>query len=190
MSKLAIFASGNGTNAEAIMTFFEKNPDMGEVAVVISNNSKAYVLERAKNHGVDSFVFGRSVFYEDPKQILDVLSSKRVDWIILAGFMLLVNPSIVDHFDGKIINIHPALLPKFGGKGMYGHHVHEAVVAAGEPQSGITIHFVNKHYDQGAVIFQATCDINKTDTADDVAAKIHDLEQTYFSKVISNTINR
>lgn len=190
MSKLAIFASGNGTNAEAIMTFFEQNPSRGKVVAVVSNNPKAYVLQRAENHNVQSFVFERSAFYNHPQHILDILFEKKVDWIILAGFMLLVNEDIVEKFKNHIINIHPALLPKFGGKGMYGHHVHEAVIVAREKETGITIHYVNKKYDEGAVIFQAKTELTSNDTPETVAAKIHELEQRYFPQIISDTINK
>lgn len=190
MKRLAIFASGNGTNAEAIMNYFEQNPSKGTVVAVVSNNQGAYVLERAKKYDVASFVFPKSVFYEQPEVVLELLSSLEVDYIILAGFMLLVNRQIVDRFNNKIINVHPALLPKYGGKGMYGHFVHEAVVAAGEKETGITIHFVNSKYDEGAIIFQAKTQLGENETADSVAEKVHALEHQFFPKIIADTINR
>lgn len=189
MNNLAIFASGSGTNAEAIMNFFESHPEKGAIKVVISNNKDAYVLQRARNHGVAEVVFSKSDFYNNPSIILNTLKERDVNWIILAGFMLLVHNDIIYAYKNHIINIHPALLPKFGGRGMYGHHVHEAVVDAGEAKTGITIHYVNEHYDQGAVIFQAETDLDPSDTADVVAEKIHVLEQKYFPQIISETIN-
>ncbi len=152
MNKLAIFVSGSGTNAENIIRYFQTNKALDtEVAIVISNRADAYALERAKKLNVPSTVLSRADF-NDPAITLPLLDSYGINFIVLAGFLLKVPEYIVDRYHGHIVNIHPALLPKFGGKGMYGHHVHEAVVAAGEKETGITIHHVNENYDQGSII--------------------------------------
>ncbi len=188
MNKLAIFVSGSGTNAENIIRYFQTNKAFDtEVAIVISNRADAYALERAKKLNVPSTVLSRADF-NDPAITLPLLDSYGINFIVLAGFLLKVPEYIVDRYHGHIVNIHPALLPKFGGKGMYGHHVHEAVVAAGEKETGITIHHVNENYDQGSIIFQATVAVDPTDTPDDVAAKIHELEQAHFPRVIAETL--
>ena len=188
MNKLAIFVSGSGTNAENIIRYFQTNKALDtEVAIVISNRADAYALERAKKLNVPSTVLSRAEF-NNPEVTLPLLDGYGINFIVLAGFLLKVPEYLVDRYQGRIVNIHPALLPKFGGKGMYGHHVHEAVVAAGEKETGITIHHVNENYDQGSIIFQATVAVNPTDTPDDVAAKIHELEQAHFPRVIAETL--
>ena len=188
MNKLAIFVSGSGTNAENIIRYFQTNKELDtEVAIVISNRADAYALERAKKLNVPSTVLSRADF-NNPDITLPLLDSYGINFIVLAGFLLKVPEYIVDRYKGHIVNIHPALLPKFGGKGMYGHHVHEAVVAAGENETGITIHHVNENYDQGSIIFQATVAVDPNDTPDDVAAKIHELEQLHFPRVIAETL--
>ena len=188
MNKLAIFVSGSGTNAENIIRYFQTNKKLDtEVAIVISNRADAYALERAKKLNVPSTVLSRADF-NNPDITLPLLDSYGINFIVLAGFLLKVPEYIVDRYKGHIVNIHPALLPKFGGKGMYGHHVHEAVVAAGEKETGITIHHVNENYDQGSIIFQATVAVDPNDTPDDVAAKIHELEQLHFPRVIAETL--
>ena len=188
MNKLAIFVSGSGTNAENIIRYFQTNKELDtEVAIVISNRADAYALERAKKLNVPSTVLSRADF-NNPDITLPLLDSYGINFIVLAGFLLKVPEYIVDRYKGHIVNIHPALLPKFGGKGMYGHHVHEAVVAAGEKETGITIHHVNENYDQGSIIFQATVAVDPNDTPDDVAAKIHELEQLHFPRVIAETL--
>ena len=188
MNKLAIFVSGSGTNAENIIRYFQTNKALDtEVAIVISNRADAYALERAKKLNVPSAVLSRAEF-NNPEVTLPLLDGYGINFIVLAGFLLKVPKYLVNRYQGRIVNIHPALLPKFGGKGMYGHHVHEAVVAAGEKETGITIHHVNENYDQGSIIFQATVAVNPTDTPDDVAAKIHELEQAHFPRVIAETL--
>ncbi len=155
--------------------------------MVLSNNYRAGVIERARRLKVPVLLFDRSTFYETSK-IVQVLQSQQIDLIVLAGFMWLVPAQLVDAFPSKIVNIHPALLPKFGGKGMFGHHVHEAVMAAGETESGITIHFVNQRYDEGQIIFQASCVITNADTPDSLEAKIHDLEHAHYPAVVKQLI--
>ncbi|WP_339784370.1 MAG: phosphoribosylglycinamide formyltransferase [Imperialibacter sp.] len=179
---LAIFASGSGTNAENIVKHFKGNSDVG-VKLILSNKKDAGVLERAKKLGIPSHVFSRPDFYEN-NNVLDVLKAHNVDWVVLAGFLWLIPGNLIKAFPDKIINIHPALLPKFGGKGMYGDRVHQAVIQAGEKDSGITIHLVNEKYDEGKILFQASCDIEKDETPQSLAAKIHQLEYTYFPQVI------
>ena len=186
--RLAILGSGNGTNAQQISEYFAGRTDV-EVACIIYNVRNAYIAERAKNLGIESRYFGRADFY-DNGNVLEYLREKEADWVILAGFLWLVPQAILDAYPGRVINIHPALLPKFGGKGMYGHHVHEAVVAAGERETGITIHIVDQHYDRGTTLFQAKCPVTPDDTPDTVAAKIHLLEKEYFPKVIDETIHK
>lgn len=191
MNRIAIFASGSGTNAEAIMNYVEQNHGSEvEISLILSNNSDAFVLQRALNHGVETFVFNKTELRENPSLILDKLRQKNIDFVVLAGFMLLVPSSIIDAYRGRIVNIHPALLPSYGGKGMYGDRVHRAVIENRERESGITIHFVDEHYDQGAVILQAKCDVTEQDTPDTLAAKIHNLEHQYFPRTIIETIKR
>lgn len=185
--RLAILGSGNGTNAQQISEYFADRKDV-EVACIIYNKRDAYIAERAKNLGIESHYFGRKDFYENGA-VLEYLREKKADWVILAGFLWLVPEDILEAYPNHIINIHPALLPKYGGKGMYGHHVHEAVVAAHEKETGITIHIVDNRYDCGITLFQARCEVTPTDTADDVAAKIHLLEKEYFPRVIDETIH-
>lgn len=188
MKKIAIFASGSGSNAENIILFFSKNPEIC-VNSVFCNVPGAFVLERAKKYNIPSYVFNREELRNTDK-ILKTLRRQGIDFIILAGFLWLMPESIIEAYPDKIINIHPALLPHYGGKGMYGARVHEAVIAAGEKQSGITIHYVNNHYDEGATIFQAKCDISPEDTPDTLAAKIHALEYEYFPKIIGEVIQK
>lgn len=184
--RLAILGSGNGTNAQQISEYFAGRTDV-EVACIIYNKRDAYIAQRAKKLGIEARYFGRADFY-DTGAVLDYLRQKQVDWVILAGFLWLVPEAMLDAYPDRIINIHPALLPKYGGKGMYGHHVHEAVVAAGERESGITIHIVDRHYDRGTTLFQARCAVTPDDTPDSLAAKIHLLEKEHFPRVIDETI--
>jgi len=179
--KLAIFASGNGSNAEAIIQHLNNHSTIA-VAAIYSNNSKAYVLERAKNYGISATTFTKDEFFH--ANFNDHLLKAGYDLIVLAGFMWLVPPAIVASFNKKIINIHPALLPKYGGKGMYGHFVHQAVVNNKEKESGITIHYVNDRYDEGDIIFQAKCAVHKTDTPDLLADRIHILEHRHYPSII------
>jgi phosphoribosylglycinamide formyltransferase-1 len=157
MHRLAIFASGSGTNAENIIRYFGNTPQI-EVSCICTNRPDAYVIERAKQYDIPVLVFSRQEFYETEK-VPDYLEEKKIDWIILAGFLWLIPANLIERFASRIVNIHPALLPKYGGKGMYGASVHKTVIENREKKSGITIHFVNNEYDKGNIIFQASCDI-------------------------------
>lgn len=186
MKKIVLFASGSGSNVENIVNYFKENPKV-EITKVYTNNPSAYVIERCKNLALPCQVFSRKDFSKD-FSILEDLKANEPDLVVLAGFLWLVPEDYVKAFPNKIINIHPALLPKFGGKGMYGQHVHEAVVANKESESGITIHYVNEHYDEGNIICQVKCTVNSTDTAEDVASKIHHLEYEFFPKTIKDLL--
>ncbi|WP_460942980.1 phosphoribosylglycinamide formyltransferase [Spirosoma daeguense] len=186
MKRIVLFASGSGSNAEKIAAYFSENAEV-DVALILSNNPKAGVIERARRLHIPVLLFDRTTFY-DTNQITQLLLNQNVDLIVLAGFMWLMPTELVRAFPNKIVNIHPALLPKFGGKGMYGHYVHEAVVAAGETESGITIHYVNERYDEGQVIFQATCPVSPTDTPDDVARSVQVLEHEHYPKVVADLL--
>lgn len=188
MKRIAIFASGSGSNAEKISTYFSDRTDV-EVTLILTNNPQAGVIARARKLHVPVLIFDRKTFYES-ERILEILKNNNIDLIVLAGFMMLIPTYLVNGFEHKMINIHPALLPKYGGKGMYGHFVHEAVVAAKEVESGITIHFVNEHYDEGNIIFQATCEVLASDSPDDVAAKIQVLEHTHFPRVVDELLSQ
>lgn len=187
MKNIAILASGSGTNAENIIKYFANHPFI-HVALVLSNNAKAGVHERAARLGVPSFSFSREAF-NDGTEVLKKLVEYRIDFIVLAGFMNMIPASFLNTYPNRIINIHPALLPKHGGKGMYGMHVHNAVVAEGDTESGITIHYINEHYDEGEVIFQATCPVLPSDTPEDVAGKVHALEYEHFPRVIEELLS-
>lgn len=186
MKRIALFASGSGSNAEKIAEYFTNNDEV-KVSLILSNNPKAGVIDRARRLHIPVLLFDRHIFYQTD-EITELLQNQQVDLIVLAGFLWLLPPSLVKAFERRIINIHPALLPKFGGKGMYGHFVHEAVVAGGETESGITIHYVNEKYDEGDVIFQAKCVVEPTDTPEDVAKKIQVLEHQHFPKVIADLL--
>ena len=185
MKRLAVFVSGGGTNLQRIAEYFATNPEV-EIACVVSNNKEAYANQRAKNLGIPLQIIDHQTFND--KSFAKEMLSLNLDLIVLAGFLWLVPQHLINAFPNKIINIHPALLPKYGGKGFYGHHVHEAVVAAHEKESGITIHYVNERYDSGNIIFQAKVALAPTDTPDDVAAKIHILEQENFPVVIERLL--
>ncbi|SKB45065.1 phosphoribosylglycinamide formyltransferase [Dyadobacter psychrophilus] len=186
MKRLAIFASGSGSNAEKICEYFAAREDV-EVSLIFTNNPQAGVIKRACKMQIPVVFFDKKTLYQTRK-VLQILQNEGIDLVVLAGFMLLVPPFLVEAFPNRIINIHPALLPKYGGKGMYGQFVHEAVVNAKEKESGITIHYVNEHYDEGDVIFQATCEVVPTDTSDDVATKIHALEHENYPRVIDEIL--
>lgn len=188
MKNVAIFASGSGTNAENIIKYFSGSKSVN-ISVVLSNNQKVKVHERVNNLGVPSFVFTREEFIEGTP-VIKKLAEYNIDFIVLAGFMNKISENLLRAFPHKIINIHPALLPKHGGKGMFGMHVHDAVVAAKEKESGITIHYINENYDEGAIIFQATCPVLPTDTPDDVANKVHALEYAHYPHVIEEVITK
>lgn len=182
-TRIAFFASGSGSNMENIVRYFENDNDF-VFPVIISNNQKAFVHERAKKLNIPSYTFAKEDFASGEK-ILSLLKELDIDAVVLAGFLLKIPEALTRAFPNKIINIHPALLPKYGGKGMYGDHVHKAVAAAGEKESGITIHYVNENYDEGNIIFQAKCELAPNDTPDDIAEKVHALEYEYFPKVIA-----
>ena len=184
--KIAIFASGNGSNAEAIINHL-KASDKAEVTAIYSNNADAYVLQRANNHAIPSFVFTKAEFRSE--EYLSGLINNNYDLIVLAGFMWLIPAELVEAYPNKIINIHPALLPAYGGKGMYGHFVHEAVLKNMEKESGITIHYVNQHYDEGNIILQKSCEVKSTDTPDSLAERIHSLEHGYYPTIVEKLIN-
>ena len=186
MKKIAIFVSGSGTNCENIIKYFADS-QVAEVAVVISNRSDAYALVRARNNGIPAEIVTKSGF-EDESAVLGLLKKYSVDFIVLAGFLLKIPDYLVEAYSGRMINLHPALLPKFGGKGMYGMRVHQAVVAAGDTESGITIHFINDRYDEGQVVFQARCPVAPTDTPEDVATKVHALEYAHYPAVIERVL--
>jgi phosphoribosylglycinamide formyltransferase-1 len=184
-ANLLILASGSGSNAENIIDYFAANENIS-VAAIGSNKPGAFVLERAKRLQVPSFVFSKKELQEES------LSKKWDDWsithIILAGFLLKIPVWLIKAYSNRIVNIHPALLPKYGGKGMFGHHVHEAVKESGDTESGITIHLVNENYDEGRIIFQASCEVNQDDTPDSIASKVHQLEYQHFPRVIEDYI--
>ena len=184
--KIAVFASGSGSNAENIIRYFEKD-DSVEIVSIVSNKACAYVHERSKSLNIPSYTFAKPEF--ENGEVLKLILKQQIDWIVLAGFLLKIPNNILQAYPNRIINIHPALLPKYGGKGMYGLHVHEAVVANRETESGITIHYVNENYDEGAIIFQAKCEIFPNDSAEEVAAKVHELEYRWFPEVIEEVLS-
>ena len=184
--RIAIFASGNGSNAEVIMQCF-KNHQHITVGLVLSNNPDAFVLQRAGNHGIAGRAFTREE-YKLPGKVLDELRGANITHIVLAGFLWLVPEYLIKLYPDKIVNIHPALLPKFGGKGMYGNKVHEAVKLAGETETGITIHLVNEHYDDGKILFQGTCPVEPHQSAADIARCVLALEHEHYPKVIEGWI--
>ena len=185
MKKIAILASGNGTNAEAIIEHF-KNVTSASVVLLGSNNTNAYVLQRATDHGIPHFTFEKKEL--ENGSVKAFLLIKRIDLIVLAGFLLKMPENVIQAFPNAIVNIHPALLPKFGGKGMYGDRVHQAVKDSGEKVTGISIHWVNEHYDEGKIIFQEQVAIDDSDTPQSIAEKVHLLEHKYYPKVIESLI--
>jgi phosphoribosylglycinamide formyltransferase 1 len=186
MKSIAIFASGNGSNAQNIAEYFKQHQDI-RVSLILANKPDAFVLQRAKNLGIDAVVFTRKDFYENDL-VLKILIKRQIDFIVLAGFLWFVPEYLLKAYPRKIINIHPALLPKYGGKGMYGEKVHQAVIGAGDKETGITIHFVNDHYDEGEVIFQDSFIIQPEDTAESIAEKVHALEYKHFPGIIEKVI--
>jgi len=188
MKRIVIFASGSGSNAQQITEFFQDRKD-AQVVQILSNKNTAKVLERANNLKISAFSFNRSAFY-DTDQVLNLIKSTQPDLIVLAGFLWLFPQNIIEAYPGKIINIHPALLPAYGGKGMYGANVHKAVVAAGEKESGITIHEVTSEYDKGTILFQAKTQLEPDETPDSLAAKIHELEYEHFPRVIAEILEK
>lgn len=186
--RIAIFASGSGSNAQKIMEHFKYSSD-AEVAIVLSNNPEAYVLQRADNFEIPTHIFDRHEFYHTDS-VVELLKRLNIDLVVLAGFLWLVPQNLLTAFPNKIINIHPALLPKFGGKGMYGDHVHKAVMAAGEEEHGITIHFVNENFDEGEIIYQAKFKIEPGDTLEQIKFKGQQLEHQHYPKVIENLLKK
>ena len=187
MKKIVIFASGSGSNAEKIILHF-KNNNQGNVVGVLSNNLHAKVLEKAKNNDVPTVVFDKTALFDGT--VLHKISEMKPDLIVLAGFLLKFPESIIAAYPDKIVNIHPALLPKYGGKGMYGMHVHQAVLENKEKETGITIHYVNEHYDEGGIVFQATTNIEDCQTPEEVAEKVHQLEHEYYPAIIEKLITQ
>ncbi len=183
---LAIFASGTGSNAKKIVEHFKHNPNIN-VSLVVSNKADAPVLDMARSNGIPILVIGRPFFYST-EDILKIFNNFPINFVVLAGFLWLVPSYLVKAFENRMVNIHPALLPKYGGKGMYGMKVHEAVKAAGETETGITIHYVNERYDEGDAIFQAKCQVAPDDTPEDIAQKIHALEHRHFPEVIEKLL--
>lgn len=186
MKNIVILASGSGTNAENIAKYFAGSASV-RISAILSNKKDAYVLTRAENLGINHASFTKDEFLNGT--VTEQIKGMSPDLIVLSGFLLQVPASMVEAFPHKIVNIHPALLPKFGGKGMYGDRVHEAVVASGEKESGITIHYIDENYDQGTTIFQAKCPVLPSDTPHDVATKVHALEYEWFPKIIQQVLD-
>lgn len=186
MHKLAVFASGTGSNAQKIINSFRNHPSV-QVAVIVSNNPLAGVLNIAKAANIPYILIEREAFYRDYTYVHE-LKENNIDFIVLAGFLWKVPPALIQSYPKKIINIHPSLLPKFGGKGMYGRFVHQAVLDAKEPESGITIHYVDEWYDHGSIIFQARCPVGKEDTPETLAQRVHELEHRHYSRVIEQLL--
>jgi len=186
MTKIAIFASGSGSNAENIIEHFQGVEGV-EVVLVLSNKKEAFVLERAAKYSVPTFIFSKDML-QNGTNVRDTLHKSNASIIILAGFLLKIPESLVKEFPNRIVNIHPALLPKYGGKGMYGMNVHRAVVENKEKKSGITIHYVNEQYDEGEYIFQTSCEVLSSDSAEDVQQKVQELELIHFPKVIESIL--
>lgn len=186
--KMAVLASGNGSNAENLMKHFALS-EIGEVRFILCNKPEAGVINRAKRAGKPVFVLPSSEF-EKGDSLLNFLRNNQTDVLILAGFLRKLSPEIISAFPNKIINIHPSLLPKFGGKGMYGNHVHEEVIRLKEKESGITIHIVNEEYDKGEIIFQATCEVKSDDSVQDLANRIHELEYKHFPSVVETYLKK
>ncbi|HTD39661.1 MAG TPA: phosphoribosylglycinamide formyltransferase [Mucilaginibacter sp.] len=186
--RIAIFASGSGSNAQKIMEHFKRNSE-AEVVLILTNNPQAYVLQRADNFEIPSHIFTREEFYQSDG-IIKLLKNLQVDLIVLAGFLWLVPENLLKAFPNKIINLHPALLPKYGGKGMYGDHVHKAVLAAKEEESGITIHFVNEKFDEGEVLHQSRFKIEPGDTLEIIKFKGQQLEHQHFPRVIESLLRK
>ena len=188
MKNIAIFASGSGSNAQNIAEYFAQHPEI-RVSLILANKPEAFVLEIARNLGIDSVVFARQAFYYTEK-VLEILRDHQIGFIVLAGFLWFVPSYLIKAFPGKIVNIHPALLPKHGGKGMYGDKVHQAVIESGDKSTGITIHYVNDHYDEGEIIFQDSFPVQPEDTPETIAHKVHLLEYKHFPRVIEEVLSR
>ncbi len=188
MKNIAVFASGSGTNAENIIKYFS-NRNSAKVTLVLTNKRNAYVLKRVEALKIDTVFFDREDFYAADK-VLQYLLSCNIDFIVLAGFLWLVPGNIIEKYSGRIVNIHPALLPLYGGKGMYGDIVHKAVIESHDKESGITIHYVDNIYDNGSIIFQARCNVDSADTHESLAHKVHALEYEHFPRVIEEIVSQ
>lgn len=188
MKRIAIFASGSGTNAERIIKHFASDPEI-EISLVLTNKKDAFVIERAKKLDVPYVVFDRQTFYGS-QLVLDMLKKYRIDLVVLAGFLWLVPDYLLEAFPERILNIHPALLPKHGGKGMYGMKVHQSVIQNGDQESGISIHLVDEEYDHGKVLHQARCKIDRNETPESLAQKVHQLEYEHYPRVISKYLQK
>ncbi|WP_039867600.1 phosphoribosylglycinamide formyltransferase [Pedobacter sp. BAL39] len=185
---IAIFASGSGSNAQKIMEHFKRSNEV-EISLVLTNNPDAYVLQRADNFEIPTHIFDRNEFYHT-RHVIDLLKNLEIDLIVLAGFLWLIPKDLIAEYPGRIINIHPALLPKFGGKGMYGDNVHKAVMAAGETEGGITIHYVDENYDEGEFIYQAKYRIDKDDNLEMIKFKGQQLEHNHFPRIVDTIIKK
>lgn len=185
-AQIAIFASGAGTNAENLIRYF-RTSDVAQVVLVLTNKAQAGVLDRAHQLEVPTYIFDKETL-NSTSEVIDRLKEARIDWVILAGFLLKVPISLVQAYPDHILNIHPALLPKYGGKGMYGRHVHQAVLDARETETGISIHFVNENYDEGAMIAQRSVSLGQDETVDSIAEKVHQLEYLWFPQIVEQTI--
>ena len=187
MINIALFASGEGTNAENLITYFSASKEV-KIKIVVTNNPKAGVIKRAEKHKKNIQIISKQALNAYTEQLIDFLKTEKVDLIILAGFLLMIPEKLIQAFPNRIINIHPALLPKHGGKGMYGKQVHETVINSKEKESGITVHYVNEEYDKGATILQEVCKVEDNDTVETLAKKIHELEYFYFPKAVEKVI--
>jgi phosphoribosylglycinamide formyltransferase-1 len=188
LKRIAIFASGSGSNAQRIMEHFKRHKEM-EVAIVLSNRADSYVLQRADNFEIPTHVFSKEELY-DSATILQLLKNLDIDIIVLAGFLWLIPANIIQQYPKRIINIHPALLPKYGGKGMYGDIIHETVIANHDHETGITIHYVNETFDEGEIIYQNKCVVEKTDTTEKLAYKVHQLEHLHYPRIIEDLLKK
>ena len=186
--RIAIFASGSGSNAQKLMEHFKRSNEI-EISLVLTNNAEAYVLQRADNFEIPSHIFDKHEFYKTDA-VIDLLKNLDIDFIVLAGFLWLVPQNLIQAYPGRIVNIHPAILPKFGGKGMYGDHVHNAVIAAGEPEGGITIHYVDENYDEGEYIYQARYKIDKSDNLEMVKFKGQQLEHLHYPRIVETLVKK
>jgi len=186
--RIAILASGSGSNAENIFNYFSQREDI-QINLIISNKAEAYVLQRAKRLGIPSLFMSKPEL-GDTDSVLSVFRKYSIDFVVLAGYLLRIPDGLIKTYPNRIINIHPALLPKFGGKGMYGEKVHRTVVESGERESGITIHYVNENYDEGSIVFQAKCPVLEEDTPDEVAKRVHELEYKHYPSVIDQIIRK
>ncbi|WP_316844223.1 phosphoribosylglycinamide formyltransferase [Pedobacter psychrodurus] len=186
--RIAIFASGSGSNAQKLMEHFKRSNEI-EISLVLTNNADAYVLQRADNFEIPTHIFDKNEFYKTD-EVIDLLKNLEIDFVVLAGFLWLIPKSLIHAYPGRIVNIHPAILPKFGGKGMYGDHVHNAVMAAGETEGGITIHYVDENYDEGEYIYQARYRIDKNDNLEMVKFKGQQLEHQHYPRVVETIVKK